>query len=86
MDEGSTIEKVLQDKEAATAQPRPAAAVPFPEELEHLEHVLHRLDQALADADDSVRRLDREYGEFKRYMAEYRAKSTRTRSCRTRPC
>ena len=73
MDEGSTIEKVLQDKEAATAQPRPAAAVPFPEELEHLEHVLHRLDQALADADDSVQRLDREYGEFKRYMAEYRS-------------
>lgn len=49
--------------------------IPFPEELEHLEFVERCLDEALAAADQGVERLEGEYAQFKRYLAEYRAET-----------
>ena len=46
--------------------------IPFPDELEHLKHTLKIIDKALEAAGEDVLRLDREYREAKRYMAEYR--------------
>lgn len=48
------------------------SAIPFPEETVYLEHVMQCLDEAFADAEGTVGRLDREYNEFKRYLVEYR--------------
>lgn len=46
--------------------------IPFPDEWAHLKHTLKIIDKALEAARDDVLRLDREYREAKRYMAEYR--------------
>lgn len=46
--------------------------IPFPDELEHLDHTLKRIDTALTEAKEDVLRLDQEYRDAKRYMAEYR--------------
>ena len=44
-------------------------AIPFPDELVHLEQVSARLSDALQQAEASVRRADREYADTKKYMA-----------------
>ena len=46
--------------------------IPFPDELEHLNHTLKIIDTALTKAREDVLRLDQEYKEAKRYMADYR--------------
>ena len=46
--------------------------VPFPDELEHLDHTLKIIDTALKKAGEDVLRLDQAYRDAKRYMAEYR--------------
>lgn len=46
--------------------------VPFPDELEHLDHTLKIIDTALKKAGEDVLRLDQVYRDAKRYMAEYR--------------
>lgn len=48
------------------------APIPFPDEIEHLHALRHRLDDALREADDTVEQIDREYMREKRYMAQYR--------------
>lgn len=47
-------------------------AIPFPDELVHLEQVSARLSDALQQAEASVRRADREYADTKKYMADHR--------------
>lgn len=47
-------------------------AIPFPEELKHLNHTLKIIDTALEKAREDVLRLDQEYKDAKRYMADYR--------------
>ncbi len=47
-------------------------AIPFPDELVHLEQVSARLSDALQQAEASVRRADREYTDTKKYMADHR--------------
>lgn len=46
--------------------------IPFPEELTHLEEIREKIEEALTCAEESVQKLDREYRDTKRYMAEYR--------------
>ena len=46
--------------------------IPFPDELEHLDHILKKIDAALTKAKEDVLWLDQEYRETKKYMAEYR--------------
>lgn len=46
--------------------------IPFPDEVEHLNHTLKIIDTALEEAREDVLRLDQEYRDAKRYMAEYR--------------
>lgn len=57
-----------QDRLSVAGNP----AVPFPEELAHLEETCQKIEDALESAEKSVQKLDREYRETKRYMAEYR--------------
>ena len=47
-------------------------AIPFPDELVHLEQVSARLSDALQQAEASVRRADREYADTKKYIADHR--------------
>lgn len=47
-------------------------AIPFPDELVHLEQVSARLSKALQRAEASVSRADREYTDTKKYMADHR--------------
>lgn len=44
----------------------------FSEERKHLLTIHERIDDALKAAEESVQKLDREYRDMKRYMAEYR--------------
>lgn len=46
--------------------------IPFPDELEHLDIINSKLNQAVKKAEASVDKLDREYMASKRYMSEYR--------------
>lgn len=46
--------------------------IPFPEEINHLCEITQKLEEALQDAKADVSRIDREYRDAKRYMAEYR--------------
>ncbi|MGN1171477.1 MAG: HelD family protein [Lachnospiraceae bacterium] len=46
--------------------------IPFPDEREHLDCTLKIIDTALEEAGEDVRRLDQEYRDAKKYMAEYR--------------
>lgn len=50
------------------------SAIPFPDELVHLEQVSARLSKALQRAEASVSRADREYTDTKKYMADHREK------------
>lgn len=47
-------------------------AIPFPDEITHLEEINQMLDDAFADAKANVERMDKEYMSMKRYMADYR--------------
>lgn len=49
-----------------------AAAIPFPDEIAHLEEINCLLDHALNDAESKVERMDQEYMDTKRYMVQYR--------------
>ena len=51
---------------------RGTSAVPFPEEISHLEAVAGRLDAALKATEDRVGLADEQYMETKRYMVENR--------------
>ena len=44
----------------------------FPDEIEHLDTIKGKLDDAIKQANDSVKRLDSEYMDAKRYMVDYR--------------
>lgn len=44
----------------------------FPDEIAHLEMINNKLNEALQEASNSVEKLDKEYLDAKRYMAEYR--------------
>ncbi len=48
------------------------AGAKFPDEIKHLAQINRKLDAALSSADAEVERLDKEYMDAKRYMAEYR--------------
>lgn len=50
----------------------PNDRIPFPDEISHLELINGRLDCALQDANSNVERIDKEYMDAKRYMADYR--------------
>ncbi|MCB6609497.1 ATP-binding domain-containing protein [[Clostridium] symbiosum] len=52
-------------------QPK-TGGMPFPDEAAHLEEINRRLEQALKEAQADVERIDREYRDSKRYMADYR--------------
>ena len=47
-------------------------AIPFPDEIVHLEQVNAKLLKALQQAEESVRKADREYTDTKKYMADHR--------------
>lgn len=49
-----------------------AIDIPFPDEIAHLEEINRQLDNALADAEADVKKIDRDYMDMKRYMAGYR--------------
>lgn len=59
-------QKPSKDKEIAKDP------VPFPDEVIHLEETMQKLDTALKRAEEDVSRIDTEYRDSKRYMAEYR--------------
>lgn len=63
----TTDNKKITDKKKITETP-----FPFPDEVIHLEETTQKLDTALQRAAEDVRRIDREYRDSKRYMAEYR--------------
>ena len=44
----------------------------FPDEIRHLTETKQKLDAALAEAEETVLRRDREYKETKQYMVDYR--------------
>ena len=44
----------------------------FQDEYEYLAGILTKLDEALAEAESNVERIDKEYMDEKRYMAQYR--------------
>ncbi len=46
--------------------------IPFPDEIAHLEKINSNLDSALAEAEANVERIDKNYMDMKRYMADYR--------------
>lgn len=50
-----------------------AGHFPFPEEVEYLQYIQHKLLLALNEAHASVERMDKEYMDTKLYMAQYRA-------------
>ena len=45
---------------------------PFPDETARLAEILQKLDAALQEADADVERIDTDYKNAKRYMAQYR--------------
>ncbi len=49
-----------------------AGAIPFPDEIAHLETINRALTHALQDAEANVERLDNDYMDMKRYMVERR--------------
>ncbi len=48
------------------------AAVPFPDELIHLDAINGQIDVALQEADEAVERMDKEYTDAKLYMVQNR--------------
>ncbi|WP_414732794.1 HelD family protein [Acetobacterium carbinolicum] len=46
--------------------------IPFPDEIAHLKLITDKLDAALHQANANVDRVDKEYMDAKRYMADYR--------------
>ncbi|MDL2232928.1 ATP-binding domain-containing protein [Ruminococcaceae bacterium OttesenSCG-928-L11] len=51
---------------------RVTGSIPFPDEIAHLDEINEMLDDALSDAQTNVERIDKEYMDMKRYMADYR--------------
>ena len=49
-----------------------AAPISFPDEIAHLEEINQKLNNALSNAETNVKRIDKEYMDTKRYMAQYR--------------
>lgn len=49
-----------------------AVNIPFPDEISHLKKISDDLDRALVDATAYVERIDKDYRDAKRYMAQYR--------------
>lgn len=47
-------------------------SIPFPDEVAHLAIINEKLDAAVQAANDNVRKIDKEYADAKRYMADYR--------------
>lgn len=45
----------------------------FPDEIAHLDIIMHTLEDALRKADEDVNRIDKDYRNTKQYMADYRA-------------
>lgn len=52
--------------------PKKTAEIPFPDEVAHLADMNKRLDAAVQAANADVEKIDKEYREAKRYMADYR--------------
>lgn len=52
--------------------PAVLTAIPFPDEIEHLAMINKKLDAAVQAANDDVEKIDKEYMDAKRYMADYR--------------
>lgn len=48
------------------------SSIPFPDEVEHLTMIKEQLDAAVEAANDNVKKIDKEYMDAKRYMADYR--------------
>lgn len=48
------------------------AAIPFPDEIIHLDEINRQLDEALREADAAVERMDKEYMDAKLYMVQNR--------------
>ena len=46
--------------------------IQFPDEIAHLEKINYDLNNALADAEANVERIDKEYMDMKRYMVDHR--------------
>lgn len=61
-------------------------AIPFPDELVHLEQVSARLSDALQQAEASVRRADREYADTKNTWRTTGEKSIPMRCSRMNCC
>ncbi|MDD4843959.1 MAG: ATP-binding domain-containing protein [Anaerotignum sp.] len=55
--------------ETVSAVPAP---IPFPDEVAHLAMMNEKLDAAVQAANDNVKKIDKEYADVKRYMADYR--------------
>ncbi len=45
----------------------------FPDEIMHLDYIMEKLRKAIELADDSVKHMDKEYKDTKRYMVQYRS-------------
>lgn len=68
----------MKNQDKVTNQPHHQRNAPddtqeltFPDETRHLSNIMLKLDAALADAEESVLRIDREYREAKQYMVDY---------------
>ncbi len=48
------------------------SSISFPDEVKHLAMIKEKLDAAVQAANDNVKKIDKEYADAKRYMAEYR--------------
>ena len=68
----------MKNQDKVTNQPHHQRNAPnntqeltFPDETRHLSNIMLKLHVALADAKESVLRIDQEYREAKQYMADY---------------
>lgn len=52
--------------------PAVPALISFPDEIEHLAVINEKLDAAVQAANDNVEKIDKDYMDAKRYMADYR--------------
>ncbi|WP_330643387.1 HelD family protein [Anaerotignum propionicum] len=52
--------------------PAVQSSIPFPDEIAHLAMMNEKLDDAAQVANNNVKKIDKEYADAKRYMADYR--------------
>ncbi len=64
-------DKVANQPHHQRNAPNDTQELTFPDETRHLSNIMLKLDAALADAKESVLRIDQEYREAKQYMADY---------------